>query len=1038
MVSDLMGMHRIELIGREKYIKQILQIASIAERRGSAAFIYIEGEGGIGKTALLEEIRRRLMGRQRVIVANQLIDLYHLDYQTSYGFSEAVAAALSDEQAEFEKFMDRIKEFHEARNHGQTEQAGRLWNEAEREFAATLRRISERQQVWIWLDTAEVLHIDHSALSEETEMAPEHVSKWLLKVMPQFTRHKLVFLTAGRPPEAKGEGFFAFVKRIHGWVVEDPIKLWPLEPEECRDYLAEVATYLEKNKADGFNGIRNYLSKYGYNPLHRETEGRPLYLAMVSDILRTGGTLPEGFYLTEKVGDSKKTEDQAILTDHFLKLRSPIGITLRAMAMLHKGVDSDLLARVMLIGKDEAERNLGLVDKLTLVKRRQGDVPRPYFLHDEIYDLYARRAFPDRERKTTYQYIRDYYDWTMEQLDRDMRRYPYLLTRYQNRRRMAQIEMMHYALWFYPWLGFAEYFAQSGNALSMHVNDWDLLLENEFQRTQAGLERAGRFPEELRHYIQWDERIRAIERVSIKPGASQKAREMLDKLRVDESAPAFSKAYWWFLQGMMSARGQAQNTASLSNPDVALDEAEKWIHASVPDIGLEKAVKVLRAFIENYRGYSARRAGKYEMAMKHYQRAAAIMRQYDLGGLSGVLSNQAYAMSMLGFDRRARETAREAYEVAQRANSPRDQIRALNVRASVETLAGDAKIGEKCARQGLEILHLNPEPRLEALVYVSLGRACRYAWNQALGEAFGEPGVADRQPIMEGLTYFEGEEYVKDVLKWNLETPVVEHGAIELLSSTPDAENLSAARNECGCLWREVAWILRHAHSERDEKVMRTGQIAETRLKQAAGVQDVTEQEWLEAVKKQVRKMGGSPYWPALALANLAWHYHYQRRPSEEVERICAFVEEVIESTVGSSYLWREALPNVLREEADAMIWAALGKMEMARGYESLRKWRKEPIKLEDAIRHIALAMEYNYLIGQTSFNMRRAEMGLENRIRQSENWERKLLPLFYERALQVTPRLGLPVGKAPRLLRWLEERYGSSEDWIKSSGEES
>ncbi|MFZ5881991.1 MAG: AAA family ATPase [Chloroflexota bacterium] len=1036
MLSDLMGMHRISLIGREKHIKRIFEIALRAEKRRSAAFIYLEGGGGIGKTAILEEIQNRLSGNGNVVIANELVDLYHLDNRTSYGFSEAIVKAFSVRRAEFRRLGQSLEKFNEARERGHSDY-DKLWEEVEREFVRAFQKIADRQQVWVMLDTAETLHLDHSSTAMDAGIETEHVSNWLLKILPQLARIPLLFLAAGRPPRDVDINFFSQIRKLPGWMVEDPIELGPLESDECRDYLDTVAMYLEQRKAGGAERIRGYLGTYGHVPLHRETGGRPLYLAMTSDILRTGGTLPEGFYLSENT-DGSDEKDRQMLTDHFMNLRSPIGITLRFMAMLHKGVDVNLLSKVMLIEKNIAEQYLKAIEDLTLVKRLQGDVPRPYFLHDEIYDLYARRVIFDKEPNAVYKHIQDYYEETLMELEREMRQRPHLLTRSQRRRRTAQIEQMHYALWFYPWQGFAEYFSQSSNALSMHRSDLDSILKDEFHHTQLWLERLGRFPDELKLYVFFDEKLRTIERVSIIKNNAYKTQTMLLEMTKDiQSAPAFCQAYWWFLHGILSLRGQLY-TSRLSNPDVSFDEVERQLVMPVPD-SLGKAVKVLQAFIENYRGYSARRAGKYKQAIKHYQRAAAVMRQFDFGGLSGVLTNQAYAMSMLGLDRRARETVREAYEVAQRADSPRDQIRALNVRASVEILAGDAQSGQWFATKAFEILKYNPEPRLDALVYISLGRACRYEWNQELGEVYGEVAAADPyfELIMKGLTYFEGEEKVKDILSPAREMPHIESGAIALLSDTPDVENLVQALNECGCLWREVTWLWRHKYGKQDVRVIQISQITESRLKKAAGIQDIAEENWLHAVKSQTIKIGGSPYWPALALANLAWHYHYQRKPAKEVEKICQLVENLVANSVGDRYLWKETPPNISQDDADMMVWAALGKMEMARAYEALRNWRDDPFMFEEATKHIALSMEYNYLMGQTSFNMRRAEMGLENRIRQSEHWEKIFLPSFYEVANRVTNQLRLPEDRSPRLLRWLEERFGPPEDWKKPYGGE-
>ncbi len=1041
MTTDLMGMRRIDLVGRDHYIQQILDTVAKAQKRGRAAFIYLEGAGGIGKTALLEEVRKRRQSVTGVLVAEQVVDLFHLDHQISHGFCEEVAKQFESREKEFAKFQEHMEEFHRKYDEGQNEEAGKVWVQAESEFLNAIGRISDQNQVWLFLDTAEVLHSNHADNHTERGAVGERTSAWMLRVLHKLANRRLVIFMAGRPPQNAGEGFYSSLrKKLHDWLVEDPIRLLPLDAEFCRAYLEEVAVSLDRNRGSGADRIRNYLKRYGHDALHRVTGGMPLYLAMVCDILKTGSSLPEGFYHPD--GGDTKEEEREVLTRHFMDLRAPLGVTLRAMSVLHKGANASLLSRVMQIEEKDADQYLKAVENLTLVKRRQGDVDRPYFLHDEIYDLYSRNDLPIGEVEVVYSSIHAYYEGVLKKIDRDMLDHPHFLTRYQTRRRMAMIEGLHYAVWFSPWAGFAEYFSQSSNALSAHVLDWEALLDNEFHSTVAWLKRVHRFPEDLTTYIELDSGLREIERTSVKDKdakkGTKKAHEMLVENELAVSAPPFSQAYWWYLRGMIGSQGQVQ-TSELSNPSIAFEQAAKLLRQKLPDPGLEKAVKVLNAFMENYRGYTARLSGRYQKAMKGYQKAAAVMRQFDLDGLSGVLINQAYAMSMLGFDRRARETAREAYEVAQKTNSLRDQVRALNVRSSVEMFSGDMTNAGQFARQALYLLKgLPDQPRLRALIYISMARINRYEWNQKLGEATGVARAMRHELLVEGLDYLEGGDgKVREFFDDN-KAPNVGKGAIQYLEEESDFENLSLARNESGCLWREVAWYLgktRKGEAEKTEQ-QRAGQIAQSRLEHAAGIADSAEEGWLQALKRQVHKVGGSPYYPTLALSNLAWHYHYQGQHGEKVEKICRLIEEVITGTFPEEYLWKDEPPKINPETADVMIWNVLGKMEMLRGYEALRSWRQSPATLEKAVWHIALAMEYNYLLGQTNFNMRRAEMGLENRIRQSEAWQKELLPKFYEAALSVVGQLHLPEGRHPRLLRWLEERYGGEDDWGVSGGD--
>lgn len=1032
MATDLMGMHRISLVGRETDIEQISRIVRSAERVNIPALVLIQGQGGIGKTALMEEVRNRMAYRTDVVVS-KTIDLFHLENQTSFGFCSSMVEAVPELELFFVRFKKMLRDFHDAQDHDRSIEANKIWVEAEHEFILALSKASRgKSRIWFLLDTAEVLDFQQLGNSERDDPASEHVAEWLLRVLPKLNNPALVFLIAGRPSKQADKSFSLLIKKkLSGWKAEDPIELKPLTAEACREYLVEIASYLESKGANGAESIRGYLKEYGYQALRRETGGKPLFLAMVSDILKTGGTLPEGFYEQDQTDGTENFRNQ-ILADHFMNLRAPIGLTLRSMAILHKGVDAELLAQVMRIDEDTARDYLSRIERLTLVKRREGDEPRKWFLHDEVYDLYARRSeYPE----DTFENIKIYYERFMKNLDRLMLERSLLLSRYQSRRQMAKIELMHYTLWFHAWRGYAEYFSQSCNNLSTRNGNWENLLEREFIRTKDWLERLGRFPKELEAYVVWDGRIRKVERESIKD--NNVAGVLLEKIQEDETTPSFCEAYLWYVRGMLIIRGQ-KDTGKSVYPKNELNKAEECLRKQMPDDGLKKAEQVLKAFIENYYGYVARRAGQYKTAVREYQKAAVLMRLYDLDGLSGVLTNQGYAMSMLGLDRRAQETAREAYDVAKKSNSVRDQVRALNVRANSETLAGNIQNGTKMARQALALLRLSPEARLEALIYVSLGRALRYEWNQSLGDANGVVENANYNLIFQALAYFENTDFVNEKTQVDIELPEIPRGAIEILKDTTDVENLSAARNECGCLWREAAWVFQKKYGGMDKRTIDAESLALSRLEEAAGIQKVSkmdEPERLQAFNVLVKNIGGSPYWPALALANLAWHKFYQNFSPEDVEQACQFVEKAIDLAGKGNHIWFDHEPDVDNEDADVMLWGALGKMEMTRGYAALRGWRTEEKieenRLEKAVFHIARALEYNYLIGQTNFNMKRAEIGLENRIRQSVDWQKILIPKFYKYALGVAPKLGIKGDRQPRILRWLDERYGDKDLWL-------
>ena len=716
-----------------------------------------------------------------------------------------------------------------------------------------------------------------------------------------------------------------------------------------------------------------------------------------------------------------------------MALRTPLGITLQAMALLRKGVDKDLLGKLMKIDSRQAEQFLRQAALLTLVKERPGKNKRRYFLHDEVYDLYSTRAQQDLDAwKKQFECIKKYYIDEFSDIQEKMETDPKELHQYQVQSRMTKVEGMHYALWFYPRQGFAEYFNQSIEAIAGRVQDWNSLLEGEWERTSNILRREERYPADLQEYMDWEAEVKQVDQASTwRLAIDQK---MLDILQKVDDAPLVCQIYIWLVRALLPLRGQPQVPGDTF--PTCIDKARELFDAN-KDVNpeIEPAMKVLEAYLSNYEGLNKRKKGNYKKALAAYHNAGVTMRKLKLGGLSNVLINQAYAMSMLGYNRRATETALEAYTLARKFGSPYNQIRALNVHSLVETSAGYPQNGEVHAVEAIDILDSDPEPRLEALVYISLARVSRYQWNHVFQSQIADILEEGRNLLPKALAYLEGEEAVRDNIKWYKgKLPKVLKGAIEILAETTDKENWVTALNESGCLWRETSWLaMRKLSNEARQTVSKKAQKC---LEQAAGVFNVANANWKEGVQKRVDEIGGSYYWPLLAMVNLGWHYHYQNKYPYENTELSIKVNEIsdfVENLIDPKYLLQ------YRHEHDddwggddILLWAVLGKMEMLRGYEVLRSWRRNSQAIENALRHIYLAMEYNFQIGRMTYNNRRAEMGLETRIGRSKNWEIELLPKFFkaEKLVRVKMEEAHLISK-PHVLDWLEERFGPADSWI-------
>jgi hypothetical protein len=283
------------------------------------------------------------------------------------------------------------------------------------------------------------------------------------------------------------------------------------------------------------------------------------------------------------------------------------------------------------------------------------------------------------------------------------------------------------------------------------------------------------------------------------------------------------------------------------------------------------------------------------------------------------------------------------------------------------------------------------------------------------------------QLIPDGLTYLEGMDFVREKLELSPSALIVTipQGAIEILKDK-DNEAWVIALNESGTLWREVASILKGRGEVETTRYKTAMTLAALRLQQGAGLVKPSDiDRWKDQIQAQVTLVGGSPFWPLMAFINLGFHYYYQRTETD-LQRMFDITEHIIKK----EYLWP---PTINQMNAESLRWVVLGKMEMLRSSIAFRNWREKKGDLYPAIRSAALSLEYNYLVGQTSYDVKRAENGLEKNLSETPDWENNLLPQVYELVRsRIVPELqpSLSDGKMPRILRWLDERFGGYELW--------
>lgn len=1016
--SELMGTRRLALVGREQ---ERSEIQSLYRKVDHHTLIYWEGDGGIGKTALLEYAIQQAKEFEDIIVID-LIDLYHIEFQTPIGLAKAIVNGLG--KYHFKKYLQKERELRDKARAG--EEITQQWEQAWEIFVQELATFTRRHKTMIALDTVEVLQYDNIEdpfqQYAQQNLPLASVGQWLLeKILPRLENESfLLWLWAGRPTQLG--------LRLGGAQRNLDLKfrtLKPLKEEDAIAYLQTIAKEIDQDDPHGAQWIQDHVNIYPQE-VYASTLGRPILLAMVADILRVGGQPPTHFSISKSEGVNENTMRERSFIQHLLNLETPIGETLQVMGQLRKGVDAILLSQLLEIDQEDAQSRLEAISRLALVKHRpQGK--RPYFLHDELYDLLERYSYQSRPRQEAdTQKIFAYYNKEESTVLKKLQQDSLLRERWESERQALQVEQLHYRLRDSLDAGFSEYFLRAEDALDSRDWELDMLLRAELLRTLSELERVGHTISDLRKDVELDAAVRWAARSLWLYSDVENASKLLNKIRQwrrDRTNRFDDPLRWyWELYAAILDMKQLQYSESRKKLE-RIDDALRKLSS---DNQSHVIVKVLRAFTGAYQGYLDRLQGRYYQAVEHYQQATIHFRSLKMGSLISALSNQAFAMAQVGHFRHARLVLQEAYERATEENQSYWQAHVLNVRALVETMDGHSRTGLRYVEDALEILTGPAQnERLKGLALLTRSKALRYLWNDYVTEKrWRKEGI--EESLWPAYNALEGSDHGLQLLKKQGGLAYVTEGLIE-----------------SGCIFRGMAWAHRRFAerppllSEEQLNVFKNAdRLAEERLLNAAGIIE-SEKPWESQLNGQKIKLGGDPYLPALAIVNLAWHYHYQRRTTTDQEKLDRITEriELVNRCIKRIIPHEYHLPEVSieRENAHILLWSVLGKIEMLHVHEMFWNWdtltkdQKEE-HLAAAVKHATYSLEYDHLMGDVSFDLRRAEEGLHYRLLQLNDWQDFVLPRLYKYGDQAATDFEELVDKDHTTFqRWLFETFGKS-----------
>ncbi len=1022
-LTDFTGAQRISLIGRRNLLEDALKRI----RRGGFHILYYEGEGGIGKTAILEEILRLSRKKKNNLTANEVIDFYHMDVHNPEGLIRKIIDTLGEQY--FQESKDVMRKVDEARGVGNSGEANTQAERLLSVFQKELAELARERGIVLALDTMEMLEYEQRDFFQDMlrqEMPLLSVVKWLSDSFLLNLRGNVVLLMAGRPSDLPER--FKALRRRNPSLQFKKIEMKGFNEEETIDYLKAISRLKsEHGDNDAASRLLKFSEKRG-EVAHFLTEGRPILLALIADMVAHGWTLPYAFSRDLKELRGFGREELLPNMEQKIVIRvqeSPtfISETICTLAWLRKGATAELLARLMDLRTPDGQWDIGKaqnyidqVAQLTLVKVRPGN--KRVFLHDEMYTLLEKYIFRERsleDKERVYKIIREYCTTYIESLWQRIEETPGISPLLQAEVRQAYVEEMHYCLRQCPPMGFALYFwlaeeAQEGRDVGM-----DALLRAELLDTVTRLEKekalGGLDPDE----VDVDAAVRWGIRALFLQNDSDEALTILDKVQKvwkRKTGPlALTRAHLNLYQAVAMIRRAAGEDWKTAREllERAEDMAESMRSSSKervkqlsgPEADIagshSRRADILKALILKYQGDLDRQQGRHYEAVRHYQESDALQRYLEMTRLAPILINLSDAKALIGQFNQARLLAKEAEQRSRRSGGYYTLARALYARALIEVYDGCPQIALRYVNEALDLAERLRDSPLWGLVHLARARAYRYLWHSLTPEEKKSPPDFWKQFFKDA---YQEEKKVPAFWKQPLEDA---HRAVDFLKNEPPAR--IRALIERGCIYREMA---RELYQQRKrEDALKFAEKSQRDFEEAAAM------------------AGGIdlPSQQALAWTNLGWlHYYIDRkdRIEEALQRVYKVVpKEYLLPACGPEPPMAEKERKI---EARLPFWSILGKAEMLEAWIAL-----DCESLDEAVEHITLSLTYDELIAEEYFDITRAEEGVHRRFLSLKARDIKNL---YQYVRDVANDRGLK--KPTRFQRFLEHIYGPENLWIE------
>lgn len=347
-------------VGRERERAAFRELLD-PESKQNVLYIHSDGQGGLGKTWLLQKIIGENKANPDILMTDPLIDFYHTENRRTSGVRRSIMDRLGE--APFEEFRKVEDEFNQARRRGLSAEAvDGLRVRMDEQFILDCCELAKNKRCVLVFDTFE-------------RVQREKVGDWLLNTLDNRVKG-FVFVISGRNPLE---------------IPSDNIKwlcLGGLEEEEAVQYFIRRGVPEKEARVDEVKTI------------WQKAEGRPILIDLTIELWQNSAVAS-----LADVAVMPKERFESALVDKIRELQDPFDYVILYMAHLRRRFTREILTQLIDAGVIKADRgDVGGIFrellKFSFVKYRE--FPESYLLHDEMQRMVEKHiwAVIDPKRET--------------------------------------------------------------------------------------------------------------------------------------------------------------------------------------------------------------------------------------------------------------------------------------------------------------------------------------------------------------------------------------------------------------------------------------------------------------------------------------------------------------------------------------------------------------------------------------------------------------------------------------------------------------